>query len=147
MSARAEQPESRSPWSCCGIGTIVLPWQSGAPAFLCCPASQAGPCTQWNKWLCSFYATRQYSCKGSVHGTSELHLKHFGGLTDKYFQNDCGKGPAGGVLGLQNGSQSLLCPLSSFSSRGWAGQEGAADFFVGLDFTRLNRFASRAVWR
>lgn len=29
-----------------------------------------------------------------MHGTSELHLKHFGGLTDKYFQNDCGEMPS-----------------------------------------------------
>lgn len=42
--------ESRSPWSCCSIRTIVLPWQRVTPAFLCCPVSWAGPWAQRNKY-------------------------------------------------------------------------------------------------
>lgn len=47
-----------------------------------------------------------------------------GGSHTRIFGMMVGKGAAGGVLGLQNCSRSLLCPLSSFSARGGSGGLG-----------------------
>lgn len=101
MSARAEQSQSiRGHWSCCVLGTIVLPWQCGALVFLCSPESLAGHCTKQSKCCAPLVQLCSTAAMTQGHSKAELHLKHFGGLTDTYFWNDCGEKPSWSGAGI-----------------------------------------------
>lgn len=77
-------------------------------------------------------------------GKSELHLKHSGGLADKYFQNNCGERPSwrwGGVAGIAEGFPVTALSAPILQPWEWAGPEEATEFPMRLVLTGITRFA------
>lgn len=105
-------------------GTIVLPWQRPAPAFLCGAEPRVGPCAQQKKRCAPLRQLRHTASMAQRLSKCEWHRKHFGGLTRTYFWNDGGERRSWRGAGIAEQSRSLLCPLSSFSTRDGSGGLG-----------------------
>lgn len=74
---------------------------------------------------------------------SEQHRKHFGGLTHTYFWNDGGERRSWRGAGIAELFPVTAVPTVVVQRQGWqwgTGREEAADFFVGLAFTRFKHF-------
>lgn len=74
-------------------------------------------------------------------GKSELHLKHFRGLADKYLWNGSRERPSWRDAGIEAWFPDSAVPTLVVWPRERTGQEEAADFFIELVFTQFNQSA------